>query len=86
MAKNYVPSPWVTTTAVSDPAAHYRKLYSGQSAYLDDRPAKIMPIEGGRAAAVIGPAQSGEASWFTVNEVMTKRGGKFKLSRGHLAI
>ncbi len=64
----------------------YSKKYAGKSASLDGRKARITSIEGGRAAAVVGPKDSGEASWFTVHEVMTKYGGNFRMSRGHLAI
>lgn len=63
-----------------------RRKYVGRTVTLNGQPARIHSIEGGRAAAVVSSRTSGEASWFKVKEVMTKRGGKFRLSRGHLAI
>lgn len=64
----------------------YRKKYSGRRVTLNGKPARIQTIEGGRAAAVVSSKESGEASWYKVKEVMTKKGGRFVLSRGHLAI
>ena len=63
-----------------------RKKYNGRKVTLNGKSAVIHSIENGRAAAVIGPRESGEASWFKVKEVMEKKGGRFVLSRGHLAI
>jgi len=63
-----------------------RRKYVGRSATLNGKPAKIKSIENGRAAAVISSRESGEASWFKVKEVMEKKGGRFVLSRGHLAV
>ena len=63
-----------------------RKKYLGRKVTLDGKSAVIHSIEGGRAAAVVASKDSGEASWFKVKEVMEKRGGRFRLSRGHLAI
>ena len=63
-----------------------RKKYRGRKVTLNGRPAVIQSIEGGRAAAVVGPKDSGEASWFKVKEVMEKKGGRFVLQRGHLAV
>jgi len=82
--KSYTPSPFASAVGTSE--EEYRRQYQGQVAMLDGKSARIMPIEGGRAAAVVGPSQSGEASWFKVHEVMTQRHGEFKLSRGHLAV
>jgi len=63
-----------------------RRKYTGRKVTLNGRPAVIHSIEGGRAASVVGPRESGEASWFKIKEVMTNKGGRFILSRGHLAI
>ena len=64
----------------------YRRKYTGRKVTLNGKPAVIHSIEGGHAAAVVASKDSGEASWFKVAEVMTKKGGRFVLSRGHLAI
>ncbi len=63
-----------------------RRKYLGRKVTLNGKSATIKSIEGGRAAAIISSRESGEASWFKVKEVMTKKGGRFVLSRGHLAI
>ena len=63
-----------------------RKQYMGKYATLNGKPARIHSVEGGRGASVVSSGESGEASWFKIKEVMTKKGGRFILSRGHLAI
>jgi hypothetical protein len=64
----------------------YRRKYQGHKCTLDGKPATIQSVAGGTAAAVVAPRDSGEASWYTINDVMSKRSGKFRLSRGHLAV
>jgi len=64
----------------------YRRKYQGHKCSLDGKPATIQSVAGGTAAAVIASKDSGEASWFTIHDVMTKRSGKFRLSRGRLAV
>lgn len=63
-----------------------RRKYNGRSVTLNGKPARIRSIENGRAAAVVSGKESGEASWFKVKEVVMNKGGRFILSRGHLAI
>lgn len=63
-----------------------RKKYRGRKVTLNGKPATIHSIEGGRAASVVSSRESGEASWFKIKDVMEKKGGRFLLSRGHLAI
>ena len=63
-----------------------RKKYNGRKVTLNGKVARIHQIEGGRAATVVSSKESGEASWYKVKEVMTTKGGRFVLSRGHLAI
>ena len=63
-----------------------RRKYLGRQVTLNGKLARIQSIEGGRAAAIVSSRESGEASWFKVKEVMVKKGGRFILSRGHLAV
>jgi len=63
-----------------------RRKYVGRRVTLNGKPAVIHSIEGGRGASVVGPRESGEASWFKIKEVMMKKGGRFILSHDHLAI
>ena len=63
-----------------------RRKYVGRKVTLNGKPAVIRSIEGGRAAAVVGSQESGEASWYKIKEVITNKGGRFILSRGRLAV
>ena len=63
-----------------------RNKYRGRSVTLNGKKARIYSIEGGNAACIRSSSESGEASWYTVKTVMTTKGGRFILSRGHLAI